>query len=125
MRLVPDQSDNHAVEVKEEHDQVEAELGEGLFLVHVKLAEYLCRIKEMGVVDDLLHVPADERQVDDQRQPVAVDKKQEGQEAMDGGLRDDIRVQSVTEVDRVNIVTFKIAIHYGEEDLEEQVYGVD
>lgn len=70
-RLVADEGDNHAVEVEEEHEQVEAELdkgflrgvsyeqGQGLriclvtdLLVNVKLAEDLRSIKKMGVVDN-------------------------------------------------------------------------
>lgn len=51
-RLVPDQSDDHGVEVEEEHEQVEAELDEGLLLVHVQLAEDLGRVQEVLVLED-------------------------------------------------------------------------
>lgn len=61
--FVPDERDNHGVEVKEEHEQVEAQLDEGLLLVHVKLAEDLCRVEQVLVFEDsakkrtLDHVP--------------------------------------------------------------------
>jgi hypothetical protein len=67
--LVSDKSNNHAVEVEEEHDKVETQLEERLlFLVNtvlshvwsyiayllmdVELAEDFSRIEEMGVVND-------------------------------------------------------------------------
>lgn len=51
-RLVPDQGHDHGVEVEEEHEQVEAELDEGLLLVHVQLAEDLGRVEEVLVLED-------------------------------------------------------------------------
>lgn len=67
--LVSDKSNNHAVKVEEEHDEVETQLEERLlFLVNaapshvgsytayllmdVELAEDFSRIEEMGVVND-------------------------------------------------------------------------
>ena len=70
MCLVLDQGDDHAVQVEEEQDEVEPELGEGFLrqsvspcspnrtgtvsylLVHVELPEDLSRVQEMRVVDD-------------------------------------------------------------------------
>lgn len=50
--LVPDQSDDHAVEVEEEHKQVEAKLDEGFLLVHIKLPEDLRGVKQVLVLED-------------------------------------------------------------------------
>lgn len=55
----------------------------------------------------LLDVPAEERQVEDERQPVSVDKEQEGQETVNSDFRDDICVEAVAEVNRVDVVTGK------------------
>lgn len=91
-------------------------------LVHVELPENLGRVKEMGVIDNpttpvsqfpnitmeshpLLDVPAEERQVEDQREPVAVDKEQECQETMDSDFGNDVGVEAVAEVNRVDVVT--------------------
>jgi hypothetical protein len=52
----------------------------------------------------LLDVPGNKRQVEDQSQPVAVDEEEEGQEAVDGGLRDDVGVEAVAEFDGVDVV---------------------
>lgn len=52
----------------------------------------------------LLGVPGDERQVDGNRQPVAIDEEEESQEPVDSGFRDDVRVQAVAEIDRVDVV---------------------
>lgn len=50
--LVPDQSDDHAVEVEEEHKQVETKLDERLLLVHIKLPEDLRGVKQVLVLKD-------------------------------------------------------------------------
>ena len=57
------------------------------------------------ILDVLLYVPGQERQVEDQRQPVPVDQEQEGQEAVHGGFRDDVGIEAVAKVDRVDVVT--------------------
>jgi len=41
------------------------------------------------------------------------------------GFRDDIGVKTVAKIDRINVVTFQIAIHDREENLQEQVDGID
>lgn len=52
----------------------------------------------------LLGVPGDEGEVDGNRQPVAIDEEEESQEPVDSGFRDDVRVQAVAEIDRVDVV---------------------
>lgn len=93
-------------------------------LVDVELAEDLGRIKQVGVLEDptikvsnrvcaygwgkddaLLSVPGDQRQVEDEGQPVSVDEEQEGQECVNGGFGDDVGVKAVAEVDRVDVIT--------------------
>jgi hypothetical protein len=123
--LVSDKSNNHAVEVEEEHDEVETQLEERLLLMDVELAEDFSRIEEMSVVNDLLDVPAKERQVENKRHPVAVDEEKEGQETMHSSLGDDVGVKSVAEINGVNVVTFQIAVHNRKEDLQKEVHGVD
>lgn len=44
---------------------------------------------------------------------------------MDAGFRDDVHVEAVAEVDGVDVVAFQVAVHDGEEDLQEQVYRVE
>lgn len=53
----------------------------------------------------LLPVPSQQRQVEDEREPIPVDEKQKGQECVYGGFGDDIGVEAVAEVDRVDVVT--------------------
>jgi len=69
----------------------------------------------------LLRVPGQEGQVKDERHPVAVDQEQEGQESVDTGLGDDVHVQAVAEIDRVDIVAFQVRVHDREEHLQEEV----
>jgi hypothetical protein len=157
--LVSDQSDDHGVEVEEEHKQVETKLDERLLLVHVKLPEDLRGIKQVLVLEDpvrrttvstyffvfcetarrllreaesselgsyvLLRVPCKEGQVENERHPVAVDQEQDSQESVDTGLRDDVHVEAVAQVDRVDVVAFQVRVHDGEEDLQEEVDGID
>lgn len=115
--LVSDKSNNHAVEVEEEHEQVKAKLEERFLLVNIELAEDLSRIEEMSVVDNLLDVPAKERQVENERDPVTVDEEEEGQETVHSSLGDDIGIESVAEVNGVNVITFQITVHNSEENL--------
>ena len=53
----------------------------------------------------LLCVPGEQRQIEDQRHPVAIDEEQERQEGVHGRFGDDVRVEAVAEVDRVDVVT--------------------
>lgn len=71
----------------------------------VQLPEDLGRVQQMGVVDNLLDIPGDEWQVQNQWQPVSVDQEEERQETVYGSLGDDVGVQAVAEVDGVDVVT--------------------
>lgn len=44
---------------------------------------------------------------------------------MNAGFGDNVHVEAVAEVDRVDVVAFEIGVHDGEEDLEEQVDGIE
>lgn len=55
----------------------------------------------------LLRIVTQEWQVDNQRDPVSVDQEQEGQESVDSDFGDDVRVEAVAEIDRVDIVTMR------------------
>jgi len=41
------------------------------------------------------------------------------------GFGDDVHVEAVAEVDRVDVVAFEVRVHDGEEDLQEEVDGVE
>lgn len=59
----------------------------------------------MPLIDVLFCVPSQQRQVQDQRNPVPIDEEEEGKERMDGGFGDDVGVEAVAEVDGVDVVT--------------------
>jgi hypothetical protein len=61
--------------------------------------------------DVLVNVIGHERKVEDEGDPVAVDEKEECEEAMDGCFWDDVCVQAVAEIDWVDIVTVGISQH--------------
>ena len=44
---------------------------------------------------------------------------------MDTGLGDDVHVEAVAQVDRVDVVAFQVRVHDGEEHLQEEVDGID
>lgn len=52
----------------------------------------------------LFRVPCQEGQVQHQSHPVSIDKEEEGQESVNGGFGDDVGVETVTEVDGVDVV---------------------
>lgn len=56
----------------------------------------------------LLRVPDRERQVQHKRQPVAIDKEEERQEAVNSGLGDDVGVETVAQVDWVDVVAANV-----------------
>lgn len=91
--------------------------------MHIQLPEDLGRVQKMRVVNNpwfgqhevqkifpisrvyaLLDVVSEERQVEDKRKPVSIDQKQKRQESMDGDFGDDVRVETVAEVDGVDVV---------------------
>lgn len=55
----------------------------------------------------LLGVEGQERQVEEDSEPVAIDDEQEGQKGVDGGFGDDVGVKAVAQVNRVDVVTAK------------------
>ena len=109
----------------------------------VQLPEDFCRVEQVVLLENpisvsagkssrrlfrfhvLLSVPCQEGQVEDKRDPVPIDEEQEGQESVNGGLGDDVGVEAVAEVDGVDVVAFEVRVHDGEEDLEEEVDGVE
>lgn len=102
------------------------EIKQSNLLVHVQLAEDLGRIQEVLVLVDpveravvlvglhhggagrtalLLSVERQQRQVQDDGDPVAIDDEQEGQESVNGGLGHNVGVEAVAEVNGVDVVT--------------------
>lgn len=91
--------------------------------VDVELAENLSGVQKVLVVKDpgimlvnhirpldlmvhvLLSVVGEQRQVQDNRKPVAIDNEQEGQESMNSSLGDNVGVETVAEFDGVEVVT--------------------
>lgn len=66
-----------------------------------------CCVRELGGAtgrDVLLCVESQERQVEQDGDPVTIDDEEEGQEGVDGSFRDDIGVETVAQVDRVDVV---------------------
>jgi hypothetical protein len=79
----------------------------------------------MGGPNSLLRVPRNQGEVEEQRQPVAVDQEEDGEERVDAGFGHDVHVEAVAQVDGVDVVAFQVRVHDGEEDLEEEVDSIE
>jgi len=90
---------------------METKLDEGFLLVHVQFPEDLGGVQEMGVIHNFLDVECNEWQIEYKRNPVPVDKEEDGQEAMDGSFWYDVCVEAIAEIDGINVVTLQIAVH--------------
>ena len=77
-------------------------------LVHVELPEDFSRVKQMLIVDDLLSIPGQERNVEQKRSPVSIDEEESCQKCVDGGFWNDVGVEAVAEVNRVDIIAMII-----------------
>jgi hypothetical protein len=96
VRLIANECHNHAVQVEEEHDQVETKLDERFLhavslssipyptlknlpylLMHIQLSENLSRIQQVLVLEYLLRIVSKQRQIQDKRDPVSIDQEQE------------------------------------------------
>lgn len=61
--------------------------------------------RERGQVA-LFRVEGQEGQIEHQGQPVAVNEEEESEETVNGGFWDDVGVETVAEIDGVDIVAF-------------------
>lgn len=76
-----------------------------LYTRRISLACWAGRSTRATLKTILFYVESDERQVEQERNPVPVDEEEQGQEAVNGGFGNDVRVQTVAKVDRVNVIT--------------------
>jgi len=154
--LVSDECNDHAVEVEEEHEQVETKLDERFLRIVSSLScmrsfsrdrssaaismrnlcigvhTFLCTLSFLKIsvaskrcwfssilsvsvhlpatvsvanLHILLGIPCHQRQVQDKREPVAVNEEEEGQESVYGSFWNDVGVEAVAEVDRIDVIT--------------------
>ena len=146
MRLVSYEGDDHAVEVEEKHQEVEAKLDERflykcqlkhpyidciLCQINVTRPTFLCTFNFLKIsvasrrcwfskilkslsascssrrfmTNRLLRIVSQQGQIEDQSDPVEVDCEENGKKGVYSGFRDDVGIESVTQIDRVDIVT--------------------
>lgn len=72
--------------------------------MNIQLAENLRRVQKVLILEDLLRIERQERKVQHDRDPIAIDDKEEGQERVDGSFGDNVGIQAVAQVDRVDVV---------------------
>lgn len=73
--LVTDQSHDHSVQVEEEHQQVESQLGEALLLVLGQCSEDLSGVQQVVFLEELVDVVSQQWQVQQKHKPVAVEQE--------------------------------------------------
>ena len=59
----------------------------------------------IGIRYSLLGIPCEERQVEDSRNPIAINDEEESKKSMYCGFWDNIGIQTVAELDRIYVVT--------------------
>lgn len=55
--------------------------------------------------DTLFDIEGQERQVESNGQPVAINDEEEGEEGVDGRLGHDIRIEAVAQINGIDVVT--------------------
>ena len=66
----------------------------------------------------LLRIPGQQRQVEDECNPVSVDQEQDCEECVDTGFGDDVGVQAVAEVNRVDVIAIIMLARHSDRDCE-------
>lgn len=122
--LVANQSHDHSIQVEEKHQQVEAQLDKALFLVLRQRAEDLRGIQQVVFLHKLVHIVGQHWQVQQKHKPEAVHEEKHGQDAVDGSLRNEPRVQFMTQLNRVDVIALQIGVHDGEKHLRKQVHRI-
>jgi hypothetical protein len=59
----------------------------------------------MSMENVLFNVKSQKRQVKQKCHPIPIDKEQESQKAMNRSFRDNVRIETVAKIDRVNVIT--------------------
>ena len=59
----------------------------------------------MLIVNDFLRIPRQERQIEQKGKPVSVDEEEEGKDGVYGSFRNDVGIEPITKVDRIDVVT--------------------
>lgn len=68
------------------------------------------RISRGGTGNILLDIECNQRQVEKQRDPVSVDQEKRGKGGVDSGFRDDVGVETIAEVDGVDVIAFQVRV---------------
>lgn len=79
----------------------------------------------MVLAKELVDVVCEQWQVQQEHKPEAIDQEKSTQEDVNRSLWDEPRVQLVTQLNWVDVVTLQVGVHDGEKHLSEQVHYVD
>lgn len=125
LHIISNQSDDHSVQVEEKQQQVETQLEETFLLVFGQSSKDLSSIQQVVFFVKFVDVESKQWQIEQKGKPVPIDQEQNGQKSMDGGFWNNVIVQFVAKFNWVDIITLQIRVHYSEENLQEQVDGIE
>jgi hypothetical protein len=87
------------------HVQLSEDLGSvKQMLVLYNPAMLLTRPQSLVILDSLFGIEGKQRQIENKRQPVSVDQEQERQKSVYSGFWDNVCVETVAEINRVDVV---------------------
>jgi len=89
---------------------MKAEFDKRFPFVCVKFSEDFGSIEQVIFFRDFFGVPSEEGEVEEDGEPVAVYEEESGQKGMYAGFWDDVGVESVAEVDWVDVVALKVTV---------------
>lgn len=125
LHIISNQSDDHSVQVEEKQQQVETQLEETFLLVFGQSSKDLSSIQQVVFFVKFVDVESKQWQIEQKGKPVPIDQEQNGQKSMDWGFWNNVIVQFVAKFNWVDIITLQIRVHYSEENLQEQVDGIE
>lgn len=96
---------------------METKLDERLSLVLAQSSEDLCSVQKVRLGVNSVDVPCQQGEVDQERPPVAADEEKSGQEPMNHHLGQNVPIETVAQVNGVDIVHLQITVHDGKEHL--------
>lgn len=87
---------------------MEPKFDKALLLVSAESSEDLGGIEQMVVLVDSIGVPSKQGHIDQETEPVAVDEEQNSQQRLNGRFRENVVVQSVAEINGIDVVWLEL-----------------
>lgn len=96
---------------------METKLDERLSLVLAQSSEDFRGVQKVRLGVNSVDVPCQQGEVDQERPPVAADEEKSGEESVDHHLGENVPIETVAQVNGVDVVHLQITVHDREEHL--------